>query len=57
MDGALTRWQVVEGRSTVNNVCDLLSVGGLVIVPAIRDDCVEGVLVGGLGNVDHGSLA
>lgn len=48
-DTAMTAEQTLTGREiaqcgpTVNNVRDLLGAGGVVIVPAVRNDCVEGI--------------
>src|SRR5688572_15574338 len=57
MGWALTRGKIIERRPAVNNVWDLFGVGGLVIVPTVGDDGVEGVLIGSLGDGYHGSLS
>lgn len=49
----LTGREIAQCGPTVNNVRDLLGAGGVVIVPAVRNDCIEGIRVGCCRNSDE----
>ena len=48
-----TRRQVAERSSAVDDIRELPSVGVGTELPSVRDDGVEGVIVGGFGDVDE----
>jgi hypothetical protein len=51
MDGSrgLTRGKIAQGRAAVDDVGEGFGVGGLVVLPAVGDHGVEGVVGGGVG--------
>ena len=49
-------WEVAESGAAVDDVGVFGRVCGLAELPAVGDDCVEGVLVGGDGLVDEVGL-
>lgn len=57
VDCGCKAWRkIAKGRAAVNDVGVVLGVGSLVKIPAIRNDCVERILVGCFGKIDQVGL-